>query len=52
MKESLRLVPYVDSRKNGGSSSQKGFAVDHWSTPRTKFFVLLLKLGTPEAGHK
>ena len=46
VRESLRLVPYVYSWEDGGSSSHKGFAVDHWSCiPRTKFIVLLLKLG-------
>ena len=49
---SLRLVPYIDSREDGRSSSHKGIVVDHWScTSRTKFFVLLLELGTLEAGH-
>ena len=28
-KESLLLVPYEDSREDGGSSSYKGFAIDH-----------------------
>ena len=52
-KELLRLVPYLDSREDGGRSSYKGLAVDHWScTTRTKFIVLLLKLGTLEARHK
>ena len=32
--------------KDGGSSSHKGFAVDHWSCmPMTKFIARLLKLG-------
>ena len=52
MIESLRLVPYIDSREDGRSSSHKGIEVGHWScTSRTKFFVLLLELGTLEAGH-
>ena len=40
--ESLRLIPYIDSREDGRSSSHKGIVVDHWTcTSRTKFFVLL-----------
>ena len=43
MKDSLRLVPYVDSREDGGSSSHKGFAVSEawymcWGTSRPKFY--------------
>ena len=55
--ESLRLVPYIDSREDGRSSSHKGIVVDHWSrTSRTKFFVLLLELelytrSWPQAGR-